>query len=221
MPVTIDELGKLAAGAVIVLPERDPAELGLRGSFSDIQERRHSQALQEARNAVLDRMLAQRPLQESLGDMARRLEQINPQMLVSIMRLEQGRLRVLAAPSLPGQYVEQVDGSAARLGVGSCGHAAASGELTVVEDIREHPYWLEFREVARLAGLRACWSLPFKNDQGDVLGVFGIYHRRVTRPSADDIALVGRYAVRIRWSDGHSTGIYPFDRLRAGWDTVA
>jgi ATP-binding protein involved in chromosome partitioning len=26
---------------------------------------------------------------------------------------------------------------------------------------------------------------------------------------------VGRYAIQIDWSDGHSTGIYPFARLRA------
>jgi ATP-binding protein involved in chromosome partitioning len=25
---------------------------------------------------------------------------------------------------------------------------------------------------------------------------------------------VGRYAIQIAWSDGHSTGIYPFERLR-------
>lgn len=27
------------------------------------------------------------------------------------------------------------------------------------------------------------------------------------------VSLVGRYAVQIRWSDGHATGIYPFERL--------
>lgn len=32
---------------------------------------------------------------------------------------------------------------------------------------------------------------------------------------AEAIALVGRYAVQITWSDGHSTGIYTFQRLRA------
>lgn len=26
---------------------------------------------------------------------------------------------------------------------------------------------------------------------------------------------VGRYAIQIAWSDGHSAGIYPFERLRA------
>jgi DUF971 family protein len=32
---------------------------------------------------------------------------------------------------------------------------------------------------------------------------------------AAEISLVGRYAIQIRWSDGHSTGIYSFDKLRA------
>ena len=29
------------------------------------------------------------------------------------------------------------------------------------------------------------------------------------------LALVGAYGLRISWSDGHGTGIYTFDRLRA------
>jgi DUF971 family protein len=33
------------------------------------------------------------------------------------------------------------------------------------------------------------------------------------RPVA--IRPVGRYAIQIDWSDGHTTGIYPFDRLRS------
>jgi ATP-binding protein involved in chromosome partitioning len=28
------------------------------------------------------------------------------------------------------------------------------------------------------------------------------------------IQSVGRYAIQIEWSDGHNTGIYPFERLR-------
>ncbi len=29
-----------------------------------------------------------------------------------------------------------------------------------------------------------------------------------------EIKAVGRYAVSIHWSDGHNTGIYPFDHLK-------
>lgn len=32
--------------------------------------------------------------------------------------------------------------------------------------------------------------------------------------TAEGFHQVGNYAVRIYWSDGHSTGIYPFDKLR-------
>ncbi|MDD0841764.1 bifunctional diguanylate cyclase/phosphodiesterase [Pseudomonas sp. Gutcm_11s] len=167
--------------------------LGLRGSLDDIHERRHSQAVQEARNEVLDRMLAQTPLEDSLTDMARRLERISPEMLVSILSLNNGLLRVMAAPSLPSGYTSVVEGMAAGINQGSCGNAAASGELTIVEDIRSHPNWINFREAAQQAGLRACWSLPFKNDQNQVLGVFGIYYRRPARPSREDIELVTEF----------------------------
>ena len=63
----------------------------------------------------------------------------------------------------------------------------------MVEDIRQHPNWSGFREVAQQAGLRACWSVPFKNDQGEVLGVFGIYHRHPMHPLAADIGLVTEF----------------------------
>lgn len=33
------------------------------------------------------------------------------------------------------------------------------------------------------------------------------------------IEYVGRYALRFDWSDGHATGIYPFDFLRELWDS--
>ena len=32
------------------------------------------------------------------------------------------------------------------------------------------------------------------------------------------IHYVGRYALQFIWSDGHSTGIYPFEYLRRLWD---
>jgi DUF971 family protein len=34
-----------------------------------------------------------------------------------------------------------------------------------------------------------------------------------------DIQIVGRYAIRLIWSDGHRTGIYPFELLRRWSET--
>jgi len=36
-----------------------------------------------------------------------------------------------------------------------------------------------------------------------------------------DIAIVGRYALNFRWSDGHDTGIYSFQYLRDLCDAVS
>ena len=35
------------------------------------------------------------------------------------------------------------------------------------------------------------------------------------RPKIVDAEMVGRYAIRILWSDGHNTGIYSYELLRS------
>ena len=167
---------------------------GLQGSLNDIHAQHQTQELQEARNAVLDQLLAHCPLADTLSGIASRLEALSPDMCVSIMGLHPDRtLHLLAAPSLPQTYSHAIDGIGAELGVGSCGHAAASGELMVAEDLQRHPNWQAYRALTLAAGLHACWSLPFKNDSGEVLGTFGIYYRTVKLPSDEDIALVTEF----------------------------
>ncbi|MGY8829274.1 MAG: GAF domain-containing protein, partial [Pseudomonadales bacterium] len=166
----------------------------LHGSLHDVHERYQTQHLQQARNAVLDELLGLHPLCNILSGITRRLESLQPQMRVSIMLLdEHQRLRIGAAPSLPDAYCQAIEGVEAAMEVGSCGHAAASGELVIAEDLSQHPYWRDYQHVALAAGLHACWSLPFKDDNGQVLGTFGIYYPQPTRPSAADIALVTEF----------------------------
>ncbi len=169
-------------------------EHSLHGSLHDVHERHQTQHLQQARNAVLDELLGLHPLHSILAGITRRLESLQPQMRVSIMLLdEQQRLHVGAAPSLPEAYCQAIEGIQAAPEVGSCGHAAASGELVIAEDLSQPPYWRNYKSVALAAGLHACWSLPFKDDSGQVLGTFGIYYPQPSRPSAADIALVTEF----------------------------
>jgi diguanylate cyclase (GGDEF)-like protein/PAS domain S-box-containing protein len=166
---------------------------GLQGSLSDIHAQHQAQELQLARNLVLDQLLTQAPLSNILNSIAERLEALNPQMRVSIMLVNDDKLQLAAAPSLPSDYCTAIDGIAVQLGVGFCSHAAASGELMIAEDLQSHPDWQNYRELTRDADLQACWALPFKNDGGQVLGTFGIYYRECGLPSDDDIALVTEF----------------------------
>jgi len=173
---------------------RSPSNDMLTGSLHDIHDRHQGQQLQQARNAVLDDLLARRPLVQILGGISQHLQDLNPHMQVSIMLLDERQcLHLVAAPSLPEPYRQAIDGLPAQLELGSCGHAACSGELVIAENLDTHPFWQAFRTQALAAGLHACWSLPFKDDNARVLGTFGIYYGQPGRPGKGDIALVTEF----------------------------
>ncbi|KRW58487.1 PAS domain S-box protein [Pseudomonas sp. TTU2014-080ASC] len=166
----------------------------LHGSLHDVQERYLTQHLQQARNSVMDKLLGQQPLEKILHGITHNLERLQPQMRVSIMLLDsQGCLFIGAAPSLPQSYCQAIDGIRASTGIGSCGHAASTGEMVIAEDISTHPNWANYRELAFSAGLQACWSLPFKDERGKVLGTFAVYYPHPTKPSDADIQLVTEF----------------------------
>ncbi|MBI3481205.1 MAG: EAL domain-containing protein [Nitrosomonadales bacterium] len=99
-----------------------------------------------------------------------------------------------AAPSLPDFYKQAIDGLEIGDGVGSCGTAAFRGERIIVEDVQQHPYWVAYRDLARQAGVQSCWSHPFINKEGRVLGTFAIYHRQPSQPTESELMLIERYA---------------------------
>ncbi len=130
-----------------------------------------------------------RPLQEILEAIVALVEQDLPAARCSILLLDGSgkRLELGAAPHLPGFYNEAINGIEIGPSVGSCGTAAATGNRTIAEDIDTHPYWAPYRELARRAGLRSCWSEPIVSAGGRVLGTFAIYHDAPATPSAEDL----------------------------------
>jgi signal transduction histidine kinase len=61
-----------------------------------------------------------------------------------------------------------------------------------VRDIQTDPLWRDYRELARVHGLRACWSTPIVGTDGRVLGTFALYYREPREASEGDRALVAR-----------------------------
>ena len=159
----------------------------------ELRNRTDEQALH---NKILQKINQGIALPELLNELACQVEALHPGMLCSILLLdEEGKhLQHGAAPSLPDAYNQAVHGLVIGDGVGSCGTAAYRGEQVIVEDIQQHPYWLPFRDLARLAGVQSCWSQPIKTSKGAVLGTFAIYHRQPTLPTNAEITLIENYA---------------------------
>lgn len=160
----------------------------------DITRRKQYDILEKARLDMLDKLSEDAPLAEVLMPLAVCVEQLHPDFLSSIMLLEVTgqHLYSIPVPSLSPDYLAAVDGILIGEGVGSCGTAAARGETVIVEDVREHPYWVPYKHLALQAGFLACWSQPILDSSGKVLGTFGIYRRAPGAPSVLEMALVRR-----------------------------
>jgi len=58
-----------------------------------------------------------------------------------------------------------------------------------VTDVMTDPLWANYRHLAEICGLRACWSTPILSSQGDVLGSFAMYRQERRGPNAKEARL--------------------------------
>ena len=162
----------------------------------EITARKCAEMLQAGTNRVLGLLARGGSLAEVLTELASTLEsQLKVGPCCSILLLdEEKRLRVYAAPSLPREFNEEVDGLPIGPSVGSCGSAAYRGETVIVTDIMENLLWKDYRELGARFGLRACWSVPIFSESDQVLGTLAIYHTHVYEPTNADLDITTKSA---------------------------
>ncbi len=174
-------------------PRRDAGGLvtGVTVLAVETTQTKHAQRLTAEHRELLTQIARQAPLPAVLEGMARVIEELTPDTLVSVLLADEDglHLRHGAAPSLPGFYNQAIDGIATGDGVGSCGTAAHRRSPVIVTDIATHPFWDDFRDLAVRASLAACWSTPILARDGRLLGTFAMYHRTPREPQDADLAL--------------------------------
>jgi len=159
---------------------------------SSFQESARSQALLAAQKQSLELVVTGAPLAEVLRHLVLTVEeQAQGEVVGSIMLLDaQQRLRNGAAPSLPDDYLQAIDGILANRSVGTCAAAAALGEVVVTCDFATAPGWTGLAHLPLALGLRGAWSMPILARDGSVLGTFGTYFRECREPTADERSVV-------------------------------
>jgi PAS domain S-box-containing protein len=157
----------------------------------DITQRKRTEKRERTRLKILEEMAAGTALPVLLELIVHFVEQEAPEALCSVLLVDESgtRLRHGAAPSLPDEYNQAVDGLKIGHGIGSCGSAAFARQRVVVEEIEGHPYWKGFKP-AREAGLHACWSEPVLASDGELLGTFAMYYRVARSPNLQEIQLI-------------------------------
>lgn len=161
----------------------------------EIKTRQRVEAVLEAEKQTLASVFDGKSLIDSLNILANTVEKHSEGMLVSILLMDENQcLRHAAAPSLPKDYIEAIDGVAVGPNVGSCGTAAYTKTTVIAADIATDPRWADYRELALSAKLHACWSAPIISSDGNALGTLALYYRAVREPLEDELRLIDNSA---------------------------
>jgi len=146
--------------------------------------RRRVFKLLEIQRHALENVALGAKLSDTLNGILRDVENLEPEMLTSILFLSEdgARVRHGAALRLPSTYISAIDGLPIGPAAGSCGTAAWRREQVVVTDIATDPLWVDYRAFASKHGLRACWSTPIFGTTGKVIGTFAIYYLKSKIP---------------------------------------
>src|SRR5271165_446812 len=181
---------------VRAVPSRDDkgAIVKWYGALTDIEDRKSAEALLAGERRLFEMIATDVPLKEIFNELCLIIEQQRPGTHASVLLLarEGHHLTVVAGPTLPKGWSEQMEKLPVGPCAGSCGTAAYRGTLVIASDIATDALGdvSEHRAEALSYGLRASWSNPVICYNGKVAGTFCIYYREPRSPTSQDLELI-------------------------------
>src|SRR5689334_102050 len=157
----------------------------------DITEAKEEEFFRAGQSRVLELIAEDAPLSEILTNLVLLMEGQAEGLRCSVLLLSRDGIHVEhgAAPNLPEVYVKAVNGAPIGPRAGSCGTAMYTRQPVVVTDVLTDPLWEDYRDLAKISGLHACWSTPIISSQGEVLGSFAMYRQESRGPRAEETRL--------------------------------
>src|SRR5437867_5953364 len=160
----------------------------------DVSERKKAEALLAAEKGILEMIATGVPLKQILNALCLFIEEQRSGTLASVLLLNPDgvHLDCVAGPSLPQEWMQQMETLPIGPCAGSCGTAAYRGSQVIVSDIATDALWNVpgHRTAALKHGLRASWSNPVFSSKEKVLGTFCMYYREPRSPTAKDVELI-------------------------------
>src|SRR6266849_5674566 len=154
----------------------------------DKGDREKEEPFYAGQGRILEMIAVSAPLADILTRIVLLMEAQTDGLRCSILLLSYDgkHVRHGAAPNLPEAYVKAVDGSPIRPCNGSCGTAMFTRKPVIVTNVMTDPLWRDYRDLAKICGLRACWSTPILSPQGEVLGSFAMYRQETRGPQPEE-----------------------------------
>jgi PAS domain S-box-containing protein len=168
----------------VILRDENGIAFRVVGAIKDITSEYFYKELEKIEKEVMEfSMSNQVKLKEVLELYSKKLEVLFPDMLASILEVKKGKLKNLASPSLPKDYIRIINGIEIGENEGSCGTAAFLKQRVIVSDIETDIRWAKYKELAITYGFKACWSQPIFNKDNEVVATFANYYKTIRMPS--------------------------------------
>jgi diguanylate cyclase (GGDEF)-like protein/PAS domain S-box-containing protein len=166
----------------------------VRGSITDITERKRNELLAAGDRRVFERITSHLDLMSTLEAITETAERVTPDAIcaISTYEPEANVLVHVAGQRLPQPYVDAKRRVEIGPRNGSCAAAVFLQRQVIVAEITRDALWEHVRAPAVESGLRACWSTPVRASDGRMLGTVALYFHQPRSPLRRDFELMTR-----------------------------
>ncbi|MBS0424408.1 MAG: EAL domain-containing protein [Proteobacteria bacterium] len=129
------------------------------------------------------------------------MEQLLDNAVATVMLLDKEKhcMNVFAAPSVPQECIQQLNGLRPGPGTGSCGNAVFRQEPVFIESTLDDPRWQNIRQLAIDFNILSCWSMPIRSKGDECIGSFALssFEHRLPSPFHRKLLEIGSFIVGI------------------------
>jgi diguanylate cyclase (GGDEF)-like protein/PAS domain S-box-containing protein len=166
----------------------------VRGSITDITERKRAEVLAAGEKSVLEQVASNGLLSDVLDSITHTVGEVTGNANCAILLLDHDgeHLVVGSAPGLPDELVAALG----PIPVASLTDRPATdktlAETVITADMGSDPIWTRHRELAERHGLVSCWSTAIRSSEGNILGAFAAFYEIKPAPVIQSFELFDR-----------------------------
>lgn len=158
--------------------------------------------IMEIQQTIFGMVAENKPYLDVINCLCSMAEKLLPNSIATVMLMDEeaGRLNVLAAPSVPAEGQQCLNGLLPGPNAGSCGNAVYQNHPVYVTDTFQDERWSDLRQIAYDFNLCSCWSMPVQDAEKQAIGSFALssfehrnpsaFHTRVLKVGADIISII-------------------------------
>ncbi|MDP4897282.1 MAG: GAF domain-containing protein, partial [Akkermansiaceae bacterium] len=106
---------------------------------------------------------------------------------ISVLTDEQPAMKLMAAPSIPEDFITALSELHVSETDGTCGKARSSGQTVIAENILADPDFEVFQELALQSGILASSSLPVFSSSGEIIAIITNFYHGTHRPNENEL----------------------------------